>query len=226
LRPDYGEAHALLGLALENLGKDPQPEYRLGVQLAPNSSTACLFYGSWLRRNHQPDLARVWLERAWRLQPGDSAIAAELATLDFSAGDIPTAEAALQLAVQIDPKSPAAWLALAEFYVRNEIRVEQSGIPAARQAVLLDPQNPNALELLGRAYYLLGDFTMAESLFRKAIALAPQSASLHANLGLTLQQLGDLPGAFAELTQAIQLDPGGETGRHAQEALDRITSAS
>jgi Tfp pilus assembly protein PilF len=226
LRPDYGEAHALLGLALENQGKDGASEYRLGVQLAPDSSTACLFFGSWLRRNRQPDLARVWLERAWRLQPGDSAVAAELAALDFNAGDIPAAESALQQAIQANPSSPGAWMALAEFYIRNEIRVEQSGLPAARQAVLLDPQNPRALELLGRAYYLLSDFTMAESLFRKAITLAPQSASLHANLGLVLQQKGDISSAISELTQAVELDPNGEIGKQAQNALDQIRASS
>jgi Flp pilus assembly protein TadD len=224
--PDYGDAHALLGLALENEGKDGEMEYRLGAQLAPNSSTACLFFGSWLRRNHQSDLARVWLERAWRITPDDSAIAAELAALDFAAGNIASAEDILLQAVHSHPTDASAWLALADFYIRNEIRVEQSGIPAARQAVLLAPQNPNALEVLGRAYYLLGDFAEAESFYRRALALAPQSASLHANLGLTLQQNGDLAGAIAELNQAMRLEPNGEAGKQAQAALDQIRASS
>jgi Flp pilus assembly protein TadD len=226
LRPDYGDAHALLGLALENQRMDGGSEYQAGAQLAPNSSTACLFYGSWLRRNHQPDLARIWLERAWRLQPGDSAIATELAALNFDAGNLAAAESALQEAVNAHPQSAAAWLALAEYYIRNEIRVEQSGIPAARQAVLLDPLDPDALELLGRAYFLQGDFSIAGALFRKALDLSPLSSSLHANLGLTLEQEGDLAGARRELGAAIQLDPNSPAGRQAQTALDRIIATS
>jgi tetratricopeptide (TPR) repeat protein len=224
LRPDYGDVHALLGLALEKQGGDGDEEYRLGTQLSPNSETACLFYGAWQRRNGHLDLARIWLERAWSLQPGDWVAADELAALEFDSGHVAAGENWLLQSVQIYPNESSAWIALADFYIRHEIQVEPSGIPAARQAVILAPKNPRALELLGRGYFLTGDFTMAETFFRRALSLTPASASLHTNLGRTLLEEGDFVEARIEFEQAVRLDPDSNAGKEAQGALKRLPS--
>jgi tetratricopeptide (TPR) repeat protein len=224
LRPDYGDAHALLGLALEKQSLDGSEEYRLAVNASPDSETTCLFFGAWQRRNGQLDSARIWLERAWSLRPGDWAAAGELAALELAAGNVSAGEKWVMESVRLYPQDAAAWETLADFYIRNEIQVEHSGIPAARQAVLLAPKSARALELLGRGHFLIGNFSLADSIFRRALSFTPDSASLHGNLGLTLLQEGDFTGARDELTEAIRLDPIGDTGKASKAALDRMPS--
>jgi Flp pilus assembly protein TadD len=184
---------------------------------------ACLLYGSFLRRRGNFALAHWWLAQAWALKPGDWTVAAELAKADFADGDPARAENWLAQSVEANPKEPQAWLALASFYIGNDLQVEVSGIPAARQALLLAPDDPAALDLLGWGWYKLGDFAEAERLLRMAIAKDPQSASAHLHLGMTLIEEKRLEEAKVELQTTVSLDPSGEIGAQAEEALDRIS---
>jgi Tfp pilus assembly protein PilF len=218
--PEYGEAFALLGLAQESSGEDPEASYRRGVALAPNSATACLVYGAWLRRLGELTLARWWLSQAWAAQPGDWTIAAELAQVDFAAGNVGQAEAWVVEAVQIHPEEEGAWLALAAFYIENDYRVEANGIPAARQAVLLAPDSDRALDMLGLGWYKMGDFSMAERLFLRALDENPDSASVHLHLGLCYAEQGRAAEARAEWEAALGLDANGSVGARAKELLE------
>ena len=70
-----------------------------------------------------------------------------------------------------------------------------------------EPENADALRLLGIARLQSGDPSAAEDLIRKAISVAPDNAKAHDNLGLLLNATnrhGEAADAFA---QAIQLDP-------------------
>lgn len=220
--PDYGEAHALMGLAQEATGEDPGDSYRQGVKYSPKSAMACLLFGSWLRRKGEIDLAGFWLSQAWELKTGDWTVAAELATIDFASGNIPAAEDRLLQAIESNPAEPDAWMALAAFYIENDIRVQESGIPAARQAVLLAPKDDRALDLLGLGWYKLGDFAEAERFFRSALEQNPESAEAHLHLGMCLLEEGQTAQAGAELERAILLDPKGTAGAQAKEYLGRI----
>jgi Tfp pilus assembly protein PilF len=219
--PKYGEAFALLGLAQERSGEDPEESYRRGTALAPESATACLLYGAWLRRRGDPTLARWWLMQAWDARPGDWIVAAELAQTDFLNGNIVQAEAWVLQAVDAHPSEEDAWLALAAFYIENDYRVEDGGIPAARQAVLLAPESDRALDMLGWGWLKLGDLSMAERMLLRALEHNPNSASAHLHLGLCYAQQGRAAEARAEWEAAVRLDAGGSAGLRAKELLDR-----
>ncbi|MBN1439825.1 MAG: tetratricopeptide repeat protein [Anaerolineales bacterium] len=219
--PNYGEAYALLGLAQEATGGDPEESYRRGVALAPNSALACLAYGAWLRRQGESTLARWWLIQAWIARPGDWIIAAELAQLDFDRGNLNDAEQWLLQSVAAYPAEPEAWIALAAFFIENDYRVEANGIPAARQAVILAPDNDRALDLLGLGWYKLADFSTAERMFLRALEKNPDSAKVHLHLGMCYWEQGRAAEARSEWETALQLDPRGAVGRQAEEFLSR-----
>jgi Flp pilus assembly protein TadD len=220
--PNYGEAYALLGVAQEATGENPEESYRKGVTLAPNSALACLVYGTWLRRQGEYALARWWLMQAWARRPGDWIIAAELARTDFALGNPGDAESWVLTSVKLYPNEPEAWIALAGFYIGNDYRVSQSGIPAARQAVILAPENDRAIELLGLGWFKMGDISLAERLFLRALGLNPDSASLHLHLGMAYREQGRLADAQTEWEAALRLDPGGAIGAQAKELLDKL----
>jgi Flp pilus assembly protein TadD len=220
--PNYGEAYALLGVAQEATGENPEESYRKGVALAPNSALACLVYGTWLRRQEEYALARWWLMQAWVRRPGDWIIAAELARTDFALGNPGDAESWVLQSVKLYPNEPDAWIALAAFYIDNDYRVAQSGIPAARQAVILAPENDRAVELLGLGWFKTGDVALAERLFLRALGMNPDSASLHLHLGMAYREQGRLAEAQTEWEAALRLDPGGAVGVHAKALLDKL----
>lgn len=213
--PEYGEAFALLGMAQEGVGDDPEESYRRAVALDPNSAAACLVYGAWLLRNGETTLARWWLLQAWAAKPGDWLIASELARLEVAAGDIFRAEEWVMAAVKANSSEMEAWLALAAFYIENDYRVEDGGIPAARQAVLLAPDSDRALDMLGWGWCKLHDFTMAERILRRALDINPNSASAHLHLGLCYAAQGLAAEAAAEWEIALALDSSGPVGQQA-----------
>jgi tetratricopeptide (TPR) repeat protein len=219
--PNYGEAYALLGAAQEATGEDPEEAYRKGVALAPDSALACLVYGAWLRREKEYALARWWLMQAWRERRGDWTIAAELANVDFLLGNLGDAEEWVLQAVAAHPNDADAWIVLAAFYIENDFRVEESGIPAARQAVLLAPKDDRALDIFGLGWYKMGDFSLAERFFIRALEQNPNSAGAHLHLGMTYREQGRTAEAKTEWETALRLDSGGTTGRRAAELLER-----
>jgi len=217
--PNYGEAYALQGVAQEASGENPEESYRRGAALAPDSALACLVYGAWLRRRGELGLARWWLMQAWILRPGDWIIAADLAQTDFALGNPGDAESWVQQTVALFPDEPEAWIVLAAFYIENDFRVAEGGVPAARQAVILAPKNDRALDLLGLGWFKMGDVSLAERLFLRALELNPDSAKAHLHLGMAYSEQGRVADAQAEWETALRLDPNGAVGAQAGKLL-------
>jgi len=217
--PDYGEAYGLLGTAQEAAGENPEDSYRRGVALAPKSALTCMLYGSWLHRKGDLTPARWWLLQAWAATPGDWNVASELAQVDFTLGNVMDSEGWVVQAMTAHPNDAEAWIALARFYIENDYHVEESGIPAARQAVILAPTNDRALDILGLGWFRAGDFSTAERFFLRALEQNPDSASAHLHLGMCLQEEGRDTEAKAELESALRLDPAGSVGKQAGEML-------
>jgi cytochrome c-type biogenesis protein CcmH/NrfG len=94
------------------------------------------------------------------------------------------------------------------FSLIYNVRILDVGLPAARQAVILDPKNPVGLDILGQ-YFLAGqDLLSAERMFNNAIAQDPQYAQAQFHLGLTYLQEGKRQPAFQTLTLAANLAEG------------------
>jgi protein O-GlcNAc transferase len=69
------------------------------------------------------------------------------------------------------------------------------------------PDQPDALHLLGVVAYQTGRHTMAAELLKKAIAVQPDIANFHNNLGNVFRATGDLDGAVASYRRALELEP-------------------
>ncbi len=70
-----------------------------------------------------------------------------------------------------------------------------------------NPQNPDALHLLGALAIQAGKPEMAVQLIRNAIAIRPDVASYHNHLGTAETQLRNYPEAIASLQEALRLKP-------------------
>ncbi len=92
------------------------------------------------------------------------------------------------------------WVAPAESYPQAEA--------AARRALALDANLPDALTALGRVHcWYRWDFGLAERELRASIAISPNTAETHFVLGTTLPALGRLSESIGEMRQALVFDP-------------------
>jgi tetratricopeptide (TPR) repeat protein len=115
----------------------------------------------------------------------------------------------------------------------NAIALDQVGnLPAAMagyQKVLSDePDNVDALFLLGRAHCRKGEFERGAEFLRKAASRAPNYGQAHNLLGMALSHLGRKEDALASFERATAVDPANamalankadmlaELGRHAE----------
>jgi tetratricopeptide (TPR) repeat protein len=76
-----------------------------------------------------------------------------------------------------------------------------------RQILAQEPDNPDALHLLGMVYHHSGRHQIAAEYIGRAIEANGSIAPFHANLGGVLHSLGRLEEAVRSFEQAIRLDP-------------------
>lgn len=77
-----------------------------------------------------------------------------------------------------------------------------------RKVLELDPNQPDALHLLGLLAQQTGHNERAVELIGRAVAIRPEAAEFHSNKGCALQNLGRFEDAVACFEKALALKPG------------------
>jgi tetratricopeptide (TPR) repeat protein len=222
LNPNYADALVYLGLAQDMQGKDGQAAYEQAVALAPDSLVAQFYLGLHWRRAGDSQTALTYLLAAQQLDQANPAIAAEVGGAYASLGDLALAETWMTQAVTLAEQDARWWLLLARFYIDNDYRVADYGLPAARQAAALAPTDPQAVDTLGFALVLTGDLSNGQKMLEQALALDPNAASVYYHLGVLHMRLGQTAEAELMLSQALTLDPDGPYGGLALQALAQL----
>jgi tetratricopeptide (TPR) repeat protein len=73
---------------------------------------------------------------------------------------------------------------LARLSIENNLQIIQDGLPAARQAAVFSPEDPQPIVLIGRAYLLMDQPLLAERFLIEAIELDPDLPDPHYYLGI------------------------------------------
>ncbi len=222
ISPGYAEAWAFLGEAYQQLGQDGEAALEQALELSPDSFVVNTLLGLYWKRQGDPELALVYLYAAATLEPGNPSTEAEIGhTLDML-GDIPAALKHYQRAVAFAPEEAAYWHLLARYAMERNMQVESIGLHAARQALLLDADDPIALDLIGYGYYLLNDMVTAERFLQQALQKDPDYAPAHLHLGLLRIQQGNMLAAQDEILKAVQLAPDTPTATQAERILQQF----
>jgi tetratricopeptide (TPR) repeat protein len=231
LRPDYAEAWAYLGEALQHAGipegKKFSPaglaELEFALQLDPDSLSANLFLALYWRRQGQLSQAQEILENLTVRHPDNTAIQIELGSTLAEKGDLKTALSHYLRATELAPADPDSWLALASFAVRSQYQLRPVALPAARQLLLLTPTDPAALDLMGQALLLLEDPLNAERFIRRAIQSDTAYSPAHLHLAQVYLLNSATAAARQELSLVITLSPGSAEAEFAQRLLGNIS---
>jgi tetratricopeptide (TPR) repeat protein len=223
-RSDFSDAWAFLGEACQHVSpgiENDQPclsYLEEALRLDSDSIPANTFLAMYWQRQEQPELALEYLQQSLSLDPSNPAFPAEVGGLLAEMGDLPTAQAAYQQAIDLAPKDPLYWRLMAEYAIRNNVQIRELALPAAEQAVQLNDQDPQNLIVLGNAYYLLEEYDKAETYLQEALSLDPHFAPAHLHLGMNYLLQGDINLAAQELEQARALAPGSAIA----EKVDRL----
>jgi tetratricopeptide (TPR) repeat protein len=123
--------------------------------------------------------------------------------------------------VELAPKDATYWRILAEFSLQYRIQIRQIALPASRQAVILTPDDPRALDLMGQALFMLDDTLNAERFLLRALQTDPGYAPAHLHLGQVYLLEGEAGRARQQLDTALALSPDTPTADQAQRLLQR-----
>lgn len=121
----------------------------------------------------------------------------------WKAGEYEVAEAALQRAIELDPRHVKSFLNLARVYLDTE-RPSDARVKI-EEALVIDPGSSVAFRLEGRAHHQLGSLDEALESYRQAIRVDQQDAWSMNNLGLILIEQGRFFNALPPLARAVEL---------------------
>jgi len=204
--PNYAEAWAYLGEVRQHTGQENGLEaLQTAISLAPESYAANLFMSIYWNRNATPRRALTFLRTALKQDPNNLSLLENLAQTLVDAGMVENGFDTLQELTGQSPEKEETWMMLARLSIENNLKVEEIGLPAARQAVLLDPKSPAATLLLGRAYLLAENALLAERFFAKTIQLDPQMAAPHLYLAIIYLNQENRQPAKPHLIEALSL---------------------
>lgn len=220
--PGYAEAHAFLSEAEQQLGRDGAPELQKAGKLAPESVVVQALSSVYWRRQGEPKRALAALQRVIQAEPDEAIWQAEAGATMAASGDLIAALPYYQKAVEMEPGNPEWWAALAHFSVDYSVDLTHVGLPAARQALQLAPNDPTILDLMGQVFLKLNDLASAERFLQRALQIDRSLAAAHLHLGQVYIQW-ERPGpALESLTTASRLGANSEVGSLARRLLKQF----
>ena len=135
----------------------------------------------------------------------DAATYATLCRAFLASGDVDKAQSAAQKALEEDPLSAEAHLAIAR--VRDAQGRPEEAREEAVRALDLRPYSIAAIEFSANLYHAAGEFAKCAELRQAALALNPWHAELHRQLADVLyEELGNPASAGEHYRRYVELD--------------------
>jgi tetratricopeptide (TPR) repeat protein len=154
------------------------------------------------------------------MNPDNPYLYSELGSLFSKAGDLPAAQSEYEAAILVNPQDPLFYRLLASFALENHIQIRQIALPAARQALNLDPGDVNSLDLMGQVMIALQDYHSAERFLQNALQVDPGFAPAILHLGEAYIYLGDSTAARQWLGIAQNSQPESWVASQAKRLLE------
>jgi tetratricopeptide (TPR) repeat protein len=197
---------ALLGATLLKARKLAEAEQYLrhSIRLAPNFAKPQADLGHLLLQTRRAAEAATLLQKVVELEPSEGDAWFNLGKALALLGKGREADAAFEKSFDLNPERKA--LALAAEHHQQD-RAEQAE-RMLRELLRQNPDNVDALRLLGVLSLAAGRLQEAERLLKRATHMAPDFADAQLDLGKVYKEQHKLADAIAALERAIALEPG------------------
>lgn len=225
--PEYGEAWAFLGEALQHLGLPSLEAIRQANALSPDSVVVKALTAMYWRRQNDPDQALNVLDEIMRLEPDEEMWLVEKGYVMAQSGDLKAASELFLEAIEREPNDGLYRREFIRFSLQNNYEIRSKALPAARQYLVIDEESSQSLDTMGWVLLTLQDHTSARRYLTRALEKDPRNASAHLHLGQAFLAQDDKPQALAHLTQAAALhevDP--QSAALARALLEKYFSGS
>lgn len=222
LEPDDAETLAFWGYAQAEAGR-PKPElFEQARRADPQSALPLYFEGIYVRQQGELKTANDLFNQAITLDPDNAAIYAELAGTLAEQGFPAAAEAGYKVAIEISKNEMQFRLLLARFYLSQNYRLNEAGIPLLQELIELDQNNAQAYELLGPMQFFGGAADGGEAALRRALELNPNSISARYYLARLYESNRQSSSARVEYQRVIDWDTSGVYRDKALKDLQRL----
>lgn len=221
LDANNAEAWAWLGEAKQQTGQGGRAELDHALSLNRGSTNVrALRALYWSRQGKFEQMLAEYLIAAG-IEPENPRWRAGIADAHAGMGDLVSALAAYQRAVELAPAFPDYWRMLAVFCADNNVQLEEIGLPAAQQAVLLAPGDVVTLDALGYVYLSSGRYANAVEILLSVIEGSPEYYPAHIHLAMAYLAQGDRAAAYNILTFVRGSPTSGVYAKSAEELLDK-----
>jgi tetratricopeptide (TPR) repeat protein len=231
LRPDYAEAWAYLGEALQHADQgtlvlpvvnssDGQDELLKALELDPDSLAAHTLLALYYARRGSFDLALENLRKAIALDPENLSLQVQLASLLAASGDLYQAKDSYLQAIQRLPQDPAYARLLVQFCLDYDFEVSQTALPLARRLAGQYPDDLANLDVMAQVLIHQNDLASAVRFLERALALDSNYTPALLHLGQARVLQGDRVGALHALKQVLALSPGSPEAAQAKRLID------
>lgn len=183
--------------------------YNNVARLDPNNSKVYYELGHLYLRHENKLNAVSAFKRAIELEPKNAFFHNSLAYALVQLQDYDGAMCEYQHAIRLNPDNEWTSIvaqALGAIYYQIKENID-AAIVSYQMAIVLDPNNIDALIALGEAYQEKGDLDNAIKCFCSAINLKTDSPKIYCYLGLLLWEKGYVDEAIVSCQKAISLDP-------------------
>ena len=200
--PENASAWAWLGEANYQLGEDPLAAFETAASINPNDTSLLSLRSFYYQRHNDLESALIDVAKLAALEPENPHWQVSLGALYAERGDLPTALAAYQRAVELAPDDPVYRQALALFSFKYRYDMAGIGLSAARRAVILAPNDARYIDTLGLVHFGLERDEDARRQFLRALEKDPDYAAAYLHLGMLYIQRGHWEQARTALVNA------------------------
>lgn len=207
-QPDHPQTYNLKGGIL--LGMKDVPNARLAFEQALKLKPDFLPAVNNLVRldiaEQRPDLAKGRFETLLQHNPKHASALIAYAELQSMQNEPPaTVLATLERAVAVDPAAVPPQLALIQYHLRRNEGAK--ALPLAQKLATAQPNNPAALEALGRAQFATGEQQQALSTLNKLVASQPRAIEPLLLLADVQRATKDTASAEQAVRKALEIQP-------------------
>jgi tetratricopeptide (TPR) repeat protein len=139
-------------------------------------------------------------------------------------GDLEAGQAYYWEAIALSPNDPRYVREFLKFSIRFHLNLSEVALPVARQLVLLNPEDPASLDVMGDVLLHLRDYLNAERFYLRALKFDPDYDQAHMHLGGLYRLRGEMELAEDHYRQALALTTNGQTISLIQEILETYFS--
>ncbi|MBK8566945.1 MAG: tetratricopeptide repeat protein [Saprospiraceae bacterium] len=183
---------------------DALRDFDAALGMNPNNFDACLGKGITLLEMGQPKLAAAWLEKALEVKPEDAVALNNLAIIEYQMGEKEAAMSHFRTALQ-SARLGEIFLARAKCYLLDHNYSD--AIADAREAMLLDGENPEVYAFIGNVETEKGDLEGAIESYGIAIDIKPDHAGYYMGRASACIRNKQYEDAVSDLYRALDLEP-------------------